>query len=190
VDRNIPVRKTYACKCQISSKIRAHIPKQFQEVNLTDLGYSKLELIEKWFQVSDPGMFISGVAGVGKTHIACAIIRALIVVGQEVRFAEAADFYRELRMSFNTDASEVGIVEKYATVQWLALDDFGAGAISDFERRYALELLNLRMANNRRTIVTSNLDLEQIREVMDERLCSRLSSFTQLRLTGRDRRKQ
>ena len=84
--------------------------------------------------------------------------------------------------------SEESVLEPLEQVRFLILDDLGAGSLSDHERRFTHDLLDRRINRNRRTVVTSNWTLEQIAERMDDRIASRLGSFTQLELRGRDRR--
>lgn len=86
------------------------------------------------------------------------------------------------------DDSEESLIAQYVNVRWLVLDDLGAGALTDFERRYALDLLNRRGNAKRRTILTTNLQLQEIAEKLDERIASRLSGFDQIEAQGNDRR--
>jgi len=72
--------------------------------------------------------------------------------------------------------------------RFLVLDDLGAGSLSDCERRYTLELIDTRLNSMRPTIVTSNWNLEEISERMDDRVASRLAGFAALELAGKDRR--
>lgn len=70
----------------------------------------------------------------------------------------------------------------------LIIDDLGSGGLSDFERRTTLDILNGRINALRPTIVTSNWDLQEISDRMDDRIASRLAGFTMLQMTGTDRR--
>jgi DNA replication protein DnaC len=134
------------------------------------------------------GLLISGPTGVGKTHLAAAITRLLVEAREDVRFHEVSCFYSELRECMRRDESEENVVAPYANVRWLVLDDFGAGALTDFERRYALHLLNRRANTRLKTIVTTNCELHVIAEKLDERIASRLSQFDQIGAGGKDRR--
>ena len=73
-------------------------------------------------------------------------------------------------------------------VRFLVFDDLGAGSLSDCERRYTLELLDTRQNKLRPTVVTSNWDLQEIAERMDDRVASRLAGFAALELSGKDKR--
>jgi DNA replication protein DnaC len=134
-----------------------------------------------------------GSTGVGKTYFAAAIARALVESGKTVIFRSAADYYADLRATFNTsdaDMSEGAVLTRLTDVEFLVLDDVGAGSLSDHERRSTLHLLDRRINHLRPTIITSNLTVDEIGRAMDERIASRLNGFTAIALTGRDRRRR
>jgi DNA replication protein DnaC len=62
----------------------------------------------------------------------------------------------------------------------LVWDDVGAGSLTDFERRVLLELLDARVNGLRPMIITSNWLFGEISEKMDDRIASRLATFTQI----------
>jgi hypothetical protein len=80
------------------------------------------------------------------------------------------------------------LMRPYLDASLLALDDLGAGGLSDFERRVTLEIFDRRLNDRRPTVVTTNWELESIAEKMDDRIASRLATYACLRLGGEDRR--
>lgn len=76
----------------------------------------------------------------------------------------------------------------YCVAPMLILDDIGAGGLSDHERRILLDVLDRRGNDCRPTVVTTNLSLDQIRDLMDERISSRLRDYLAVAFTGADRR--
>jgi DNA replication protein DnaC len=134
-----------------------------------------------------------GPTGSGKTWLAAAIVSALIQSGKTVVFKSAADFYEDLRAAFsstNADVTERAVMSKLTGVAFVVLDDLGAGSLSDHERRSTLHLLDRRLNYLRPTIVTTNLTVEQVGKLMDERIASRLGGFTRIAVTGCDRRRK
>jgi hypothetical protein len=183
-------RKAFPCECQVASRIAHVIPRLFQNARLSDFRTGTIARVGEFFaDTSSPGLLISGPTGVGKTYLAAAITRALIEAQQPVIFREVSRIYSELRECMKRDeSSEENVFASYVSVRWLVLDDFGSGALTDFERRYALDLLNQRAFARLRTIVTTNLELVTIGEMLDERIASRLSGFDQIGTCGKDRR--
>jgi DNA replication protein DnaC len=181
------IRYVRPCECQRSERIRRRIPPRYAHAKLPDFKPLTREKIKAWFRdKQSAGLLLYGPVGTGKTHLGFAILRRLLEAGQDALAVNAANFYRELRGAFNSDESEETIMAKYAGVPWLLFDDAGAGALTDFERRYLLDLLDQRAS--RRTIITSNLTVEEFSKRLDERIGSRLSEFTLFECPGKDRR--
>jgi DNA replication protein DnaC len=177
------------CECQRTEKIKRRIPKAYQEARIIDLKPAAVQVVMDWFgDVRSAGLLLFGPSGTGKTHIACALVRALLETGQDAHFIAMADVYRELRNCFNGEGSEESALAALVNSPWLVLDDFGGGALTEFERRIALDLLNGRITGKRKTIVTTNLTPGEIREKLDERVSSRLLQFQGMELKGKDRR--
>jgi DNA replication protein DnaC len=182
-------RKAFPCECQISTRIATRLPKLYQNACLTDFKAATIQRVGEFVgHRTSLGLMISGHAGVGKTHLAAAIARALIEARMDVLFLEVTKLFSDLRAAIQRGESEEGLLSRYIEVPWLVLDDLGAGSFSDFERRVLLDLLNRRGNERRKTIVTSNLELSEIAEKLDERVASRLSAFDHLGAQGKDRR--
>ena len=175
------------CECQRSVRIARRIWPKYSQARLSDFKVATLNTVAAWLRDSrSPGFFLFGGVGVGKTYLAVAICRALLEAGQDVQLLPASRFYREIRAGFNSERSEEAVLAEYVRAHWLLLDDVGAGALSDFERRYLLDLLDRRA--DRRTIFTSNLGVEDFTQRLDERIASRLREFTTMYCQGADRR--
>lgn len=80
------------------------------------------------------------------------------------------------------------MLREYLRAPFLVLDDLGSGSLSDHERRNSLEILDQRLNHRLPTVVTTNLELEAIARLMDDRIASRLAAFTHVQLSGVDRR--
>ena len=141
-----------------------------------------------WLKSPGEGLLLSGTVGSGKTHLAAAIVRERIEHGTTASFRRMADFYAALRESYRTNVSEAEVVRPYVDSPLMVLDDLGAGSLTDFERRSTLEILDQRQNRMRPTIVTTNWELGEVAEKMDDRISSRLAMYRNLRLAGADRR--
>jgi DNA replication protein DnaC len=62
----------------------------------------------------------------------------------------------------------------------------GSRAPTEAQAEAGLALLNARSGSP--TVITSNLSMEQIGRIQDDRLASRLGAGLEIRLTGKDRR--
>jgi hypothetical protein len=179
------------CPCWTDRIIAATLPARFWTSMLSDFPFKIGTGAADWFSHPTDGLFICGPTGSGKTRLAAALTRMAIEQGKRIKFARASDFYAALRNSYNApegEPTERAVLWDHQLPYMLVLDDLGAGGLSDHERRFALELLDSRINSLRPTIVTSNWTVEEIAEKMDERIGSRLKSFTVLAMVGKDRR--
>jgi DNA replication protein DnaC len=176
------------CRCAFNRRIRSLVPLRFRQASLPDFPAPLVQHIEAWLSKPTDGLLIFGETGTGKTHLAAALIMLLARASRAAAFLPAATFFREVRETMRENRSESALLETFMASEFLCIDDIGSGALSGFERRILLEILERRLNELRPTIVTSNWDLGMIAEEMDQRIASRLSGFVQIELKGEDRR--
>lgn len=176
------------CPCQREKRILRELPPLYRQAKLADFSAEVQEHVRRWLDSPGTGLLLSGTVGSGKTHLASAIVRERIGRDDPASFRRMADLYAALRESFRLNTSEAEVLRPYVDARLIVLDDLGAGGLSDFERRSTLEILEQRLIQERPTIVTTNWSLPEIGEKMDDRIASRLATYTILRLAGSDRR--
>jgi IstB-like ATP binding protein len=177
------------CGCKFERQAELSVPELYRGARLKDFDNRLRVAGERW--LADPiSLMVFGNVGSGKTRFACALCIARRLAGLPAVFRPMAELYRELRKAVQAGDSDASIVEDYLAVGCLFLDDIGSGALTDFEVRTSLEILDGRYVRRRPTVITTNWSLEEIALKMDDRLASRLSDFALLRFEGRDRRGQ
>jgi DNA replication protein DnaC len=101
-----------------------------------------------------------GSIGVGKTHLAVATIKELMLrKGVHCLFYEYRELLKNIQNSYNNDVqtTELGLLRPVFEAEVLVLDELGAVKPSDWVWDTVSFILNTRYNDNRTTIITTNL---------------------------------
>lgn len=136
------------------------------------------------------GLLLTGGNGVGKTHLAVAVLRELVEAkGARGQFWDFHELIREIKNSYNpeTQQTELQVLEPVVEADILLLDDLGAWKMTDWMNDTLFYILNSRYLAKRATLITTNYpdaDREKVlaadplvrREYLVERIGQRLRS--------------
>ncbi|MBR6563583.1 MAG: ATP-binding protein [Clostridia bacterium] len=136
------------------------------------------------------GLLFTGGTGLGKTHLSAAIANTVASKGMSVIYESAQQIYDTLdAVRFNR--AELAERKKYESCKLLIIDDLGAECITQYSVSAITSLIDLRIVNGRKTIISTNLDHNGIKRIYGERLYSRLlGEFRVLKFVGKDVRMQ
>jgi len=147
-------------------------------------------------------LFITGGFGTGKTYKAVGILKKFIQNLPCSHFIEpfidipifitVPELLLKIRGCFSHNGqseSEELILEKYWNTPLLILDDLGAEKTTEWVLQSLYIIINKRLSEERQTIITSNLSLDELREKIGDRIASRVAGMCKIvKLTGKDRR--
>lgn len=146
----------------------ARIPRRYQHCTLDNFethtdsqrtAHRKaLKLVEQ-FPVVDKGLLFYGDAGVGKTHLAVAVLRAVIErTSARGLFYESRELLKIVRDSYNdSDVTELDVLRPVLEAELLVLDDLGAEKKSEWVDETIGLVVNTRYSERRATVFTTNL---------------------------------
>jgi len=124
------------------------------------------------------GLFISGPVGSGKTFLACCIANALLAKGFLVLFVIVPDLLDHIRSTYKqnsgSDLTEQDLLDTAKQVPLLILDDLGSHNYTEWVRNKLYSILNHRLNYCLPTIITTNINLEDLDEFLGERTTSRI----------------
>lgn len=137
------------------------------------------ELFVEKFQERDSGLLLLGPCGVGKTHLAIAILKAITEQhGTRCIFSDTRKLLKDIQATYNSEAkaTEQSIVEPLITTEVLLLDEIGVSNPSTWVVETLFHLVNTRYLENKITLFTSNYTDTSAGETLTDRIGTRLRS--------------
>ena len=122
-------------------------------------------------------VYLSGGTGVGKTHLIKCMANELIGRGKLVVLTSAFAMNQDFLKSYSTrDLEEKNnLLDKYLDCEVLFIDDLGSEFVQKgITTTYLYQIFNERKIKHKPTVITSNLDLKDLRDYYDERISSRI----------------
>ena len=168
------VERVTRCDCWREQATRrltaaARIPKRYHHCTLSDFvtydndtledALSRARRMAEEFPVVNRGLFFLGDPGVGKTHLAVAVLRQVILTrGARGIFYDTRDLLKLIRGTYNNEvkATELDVLRPVMDADLLVLDDLGAEKTSEWVEETLNLIVNTRYNERRATIFTSN----------------------------------
>lgn len=129
--------------------------------------------------------FFSGGTGLGKTHLALAVLNRLTQRGYSVYYSSAGSLLKQMEKErFGRSADT--IEEELFNNDLIIIDDLGAEFSTAFSQAAVNELINNAILSGKAMIIISNLSVDELEERYGQRVVSRLNSFEVITFEGED----
>lgn len=125
-------------------------------------------------------LFLSGAPGLGKTFLSACIARTVSENGFSVVYDTEGSVFHQFEISKFGRDSDHGPeardeTRRYLHCDLLILDDLGSSMPTQFTHSVLYELINARLTAGRRTVISSNLTMEDLAAQYPPRIVSRLA---------------
>ena len=131
------------------------------------------------FRPGRENLLLFGAPGLGKTFLSACIARTVSESGFSVVYDTAVNiFTRFEEQKFARDRLEAGEAKdetrRYLGCDLLILDDLGSELSTPFVQSALYTLINTRLTADKRTVISSNLTMDQVRARYTSQIASRL----------------
>ena len=146
------------------------------------------------FGENSMNLFLMGGTGLGKTFLSTCIAKVVSDKGYSVVYDTAANVFSKFEAEkFSRsygDEHRRDETERYLKCDLLILDDLGTEMTTSFVVSALYSLINSRLISGRKTIISSNITLEELRRKYSDQIMSRLEGeYTILSFYGQDIRR-
>lgn len=177
------------CSCIVATiSAAAHSPsitfddfnlKLFDSKDKTSAQYAldlSLAFVKNFPKTKKLNLLFYGKTGIGKTFLANCIKDAVQKKGFSVIFTSAFNFLNKtLQYHTSFDDQKFSHIAPFLDCDLLIIDDLGTeNMLKNVTIEYLYHILNERIHNGLHTIITTNLDDDEIKQRYDERISSRL----------------
>ena len=140
------------------------------------------------FAPSSGNLLFNGGTGLGKTFLSACIARTVADRGYSVVYETASHLFTKMeRAKFGNDEEARKEIQKYNTCDLLIVDDLGTEMPGQFVTAALYTLVNDRMLENKPMIISTNLNIEEIKRRYSPQIGSRLEGgFRLIPFLGED----
>lgn len=171
---------------------QARVPKRHERCSLSNyqpaagnvsqmLAHRQAHGLVRGYPLAERGLLFAGPVGVGKTHLAVAILRGLTEKGAHTLFCEYGSLLKEIQGSYDniSRTSEMSVLAPVYEAEVLVLDELGVSKPTEWVLDTMSHIIGRRYNDKKLTIFTTNYTDERptpAGETLRDRIGARLRS--------------
>ncbi len=166
-------------------------------LNFMKKAVSVAESFANNFDETHDNLLFMGNAGTGKTFLSSCIANRALERGKTVYYQTAFQLFDTLeKLKFGkldgekTEQAEY-LAEYIYNADLLIIDDLGTEFITSYSASALFDLINTRLIHEKSTIISTNLNIEDLNRIYSQRFVSRvIGTYISMPFVGRDLRMQ
>ena len=152
--------------------------------NIKNIKNASIKFVKNFDDINTKNLFFTGNTGLGKTYMTNCIANELIKQGKTVLYQTAPVLLETIidnKFTKYKTSNTNDFYNQVLTADLLIIDDLGTEYQNSIKLSELFTILNTRALNMNnkltRTIISSNLSIEKIFEIYEERIGSRIAGF-------------
>ncbi len=147
--------------------------------------YGMLKAYAEGFTSKSNSFFFSGGTGLGKTHLALAVLNKVTSLGYTVYYNTAGAIIKAMEKERFGRSAE-SIEDEIFKSDLIIIDDLGTEFSTAFSQAAVNDLVNGAILSGKAMIIISNLSIGELEERYGQRVTSRLNGFEIIEFVGED----
>lgn len=157
--------------------------------NMKDIYMKCIKFVQN-FDKHNVNLLFIGNPGLGKTFLCNSIAKDLLEQGKSVIYqvaSELIDLVRKYKFDFENEENNSSGLNEIYNCDLLIIDDLGTELPTQFSSLVIYNILNKRLLNNKKLIISTNLNTDELMKNYSERIYSRLfGNFNMYKFYGDD----
>lgn len=185
--RDADIRELEKQEAELANKKRLNLAPRFSDARFENFDSSlqpvAFKIAKEWRTAWTPqtrkGLYLYGLAGSGKTHLAAAIGNDLMQTARP-RFISSPELLLQIKKTYNNQHSDDELIDRMSYTKLLIIDDIGSEKPTEWVQETLFVIIDRRYTNYLPTIFTSNLSLDQLQERLGYRIASRIAEMSEV----------